>query len=377
MTLLEKRRNLHRKELRSGDYLVVMLTMMLVIFGVVMVFSASYYTALKDYGDPYYFFKKEIMFVLVGTVLMLFVAIVDYHVYRKFSYIIIAASFILLFLVFTPLGVTRNYATRWIGIGPVTLMPGEVAKLGIILFIAWYLSENPERIRSFKYGILPMMALAGGVFGLIYLQPNLSTAITIFIIAIGMMFVAGAKISHLFVIGFAGIVAGVFAIFVDPDGGYRLARMTHFTDPFQDHLASGYQVVQSLYALGSGGFRGVGFGRSIQKNLYLPDAHNDFILSIIGEELGFLGILLLLTAYMLLIWRGINVSINAKDMYGSLLASGVTIMMGVQLILHVATVTSSMPPTGITLPFVSYGGNAIWMFMIAMGLLINISRYKP
>ena len=377
MTSLRKRNSLHRKELRSGDYLVVMLTMMLIIFGVVMVFSSSYYTALKDYGDPYFFFKKELAFVAIGVVLMLIVALLDYHIYRRFSYIIIGASFVMLFLVFTPLGVTRNYATRWIGIGPVTVMPGELAKLGVILFIAWYLSENPERVKSFKYGILPMMALAGGVFGLIYLQPNLSTAITIFIIAVGMMFVAGAKISHLFVIGSLGVLAGVFAIFVDPDGGYRLARMTHFMDPFQDHLASGYQVVQSLYALGSGGLLGVGFGKSIQKNLYLPDAHNDFILSIIGEELGFIGILALLTAYMLLLWRGINVAINAKDMYGSLLASGVTIMMGVQLVLHVATVTSSMPPTGITLPFVSYGGNAIWMFMIAMGLLINISRYKP
>jgi cell division protein FtsW len=280
-------------------------------------------------------------------------------------------------MVFTPLGVTRNNATRWIGIGDLTLMPGEIAKLAVIVFVAWYLSSDSTRPRSFKTGILPMVGLGGVCFGLIYLQPNLSTAITIFMIIVGMLFVAGAKIWHLFLVGLMGISAAAFAVFIDPDGGYRLSRITSFLDPFADPLGSGYQVVQSLYALGSGGLFGVGLGKSIQKNLYLPEAHNDFILSIIGEELGFVGILVLFLCYLLLLWRGIHIAINAKDMYGTLMASGVTMMMGIQLVLNVATVTSVMPPTGITLPFISYGGNAIWMFMIAMGLLINISRYKP
>lgn len=365
------------KQMKSGDFLIVIITMALVIFGIIMVFSASYYTALSDYNDPYFFLKREIVFAGIGTFLMLAVASIDYHFYQKFSWGIIGLSVILLMMVFTPLGVTRNNATRWIGIGDLTLMPGEIAKLAVIVFVAWYLSSDSTRPRSFKTGILPMVGLGGVCFGLIYLQPNLSTAITIFMIIVGMLFVAGAKIWHLFLVGLMGISAAAFAVFLDPDGGYRLSRITSFLDPFADPLDSGYQVVQSLYALGSGGLFGVGLGKSIQKNLYLPEAHNDFILSIIGEELGFVGILVLFLSYLLLLWRGIHIAINAKDMYGTLMASGVTMMMGIQLVLNVATVTSVMPPTGITLPFISYGGNAIWMFMIAMGLLINISRYKP
>lgn len=363
-------------KMKSGDFLIVLITMALVIFGVTMVFSASYYSAISDFGDPYHFLKREIVFAGIGTVLMLITALVDYHLYQKIYLGILGISIVLLMLVFTPLGVTRNNATRWLGIGDLTLMPGEIAKLAVIVVVAVYLSNDPSRIRSLKHGVLPLFGVAGLFFGLIYMQPNLSTALTIFMIIVGMLFVAGAKIWHLGIVLGSGALMGVFAIFIDPDGGYRLARVTSFLDPFADHLGSGYQVVQSLYALGSGGLFGVGIGKSIQKNLYLPEAHNDFILSIIGEELGFISIILLFIGYIFLLWRGILIAINAKDLCGTLMASGVTLMMGIQIILNVATVTSSMPPTGITLPFISYGGNAIWMFMISMGLLINISRFK-
>lgn len=364
------------KTRRSGDFMLVLVTMILVIFGVIMVFSASYYSALSEYGDPYYFLKREIVFAAIGVVIMLAVASMDYHWYKNLSWIFLGSSVILLMLVFTPLGVTRNSATRWIGIGDLTLMPGELAKICVILFVAFYLSSDQTRARSFKSGVLPLMGIGALYFGLIYMQPNLSTAITIFMIIVTMLFVAGAKIWHLFAVGGAGILAGVFAIFVDPDGGYRLARVTSFLDPFADPLGGGYQVVQSLYALGSGGLFGVGLGKSIQKNLYLPEAHNDFILAIIGEELGFIGIMVLLSCYIFLIWRTVHIAMNARDLYGTLIASGVAMMLGIQVLLNVATVTSSMPPTGITLPFISYGGNAIWMFMAAMGLLISVSRHS-
>ncbi|MDX9888044.1 MAG: putative lipid II flippase FtsW [Anaerovoracaceae bacterium] len=368
--------NLGIKRMKSGDFLIVLITMAFVIFGVTMVFSASYYTAISDYGDPYYFLKREIIFAGIGTVLMLVTATIDYHIYQKIYWGILAASLVLLMLVFTPLGVTRNNATRWIGVGDLTLMPGEIAKLAVIIFVAIYLSSDPSHIRSLKYGVLPLFGVGGIFFGLIYMQPNLSTAITIFLIIVAMLFVAGAKLWHLGIVLGTGALLGFFAVFVDPDGGYRLSRVTSFLDPFADPLNTGYQVVQSLYALGSGGLFGVGIGKSIQKNLYLPEAHNDFILSIIGEELGFISIIILFLGYIFLLWRGIHIAINAKDLCGTLIASGVTLMLGIQIVLNVATVTSSMPPTGITLPFISYGGNAIWMFMIAMGLLINISRYK-
>jgi len=361
---------------RPGDFTLVIMTMVLVIFGVIMVFSASYYSALSDYGDPYYFLKREIVYAGVGVVIMLVVASIDYHWYKKFSWIFLGTSVMLLMLVFTPLGVTRNNATRWIGIGNLTLMPGELAKLCAILFVAFYLSSDPSRIRSFKSGVMPLVGIGAVYFGLIYMQPNLSTAITVFMIIVGMLFVAGAKIWHLVSVGGAGVLAGLFAIFVDPDGAYRLARVTSFLDPFADPLGTGYQVVQSLYALGSGGLFGVGLGKSIQKNLYLPEAHNDFILAIIGEELGYIGILALLCCYIFLIWRGAHIAMQSGDLYGTLIAPGVTLMLGIQVLLNVATVTSSMPPTGITLPFISYGGNALWLFMGSIGFLISVSRYS-
>jgi len=189
------------------------------------------------------------------------------------------------------------------------------------------------------------------------------------------MFMAGMKWRYLFGLGTIGAAAMAILIFSDEDG-YRLKRVTSFLDPFADPLDTGFQVVQSLLALGSGGFFGVGLGKSIQKNLYLPEPQNDFILAIIGEELGYFGILLLMLAYIVLIWRGFHIAINAKDMFGSLLASGITIMIALQVLMNVAVVTSSMPPTGVTLPFVSYGGNALWLFMGSVGILLNISRHS-
>lgn len=252
-------------------------------------------------------------------------------------------------------------------------MPGEIAKICAILFVAWFLSSDPRRIRSFSKGIVPLLVLAGAYFGLIVLQPNLSTAITVFLIIFGIMFVAG--LNYLYVVGFigAGILAALGMIFMDPDG-YRLKRVTSFLDPFQDPLGAGWQVIQSLLAIGSGGLGGVGLGKSIQKTLYLPEPQNDFIFSIIGEEFGFVGCAILIAAYLVLIWRSATIALRAKDMFGMLVGSGITIMLAVQVILNIAVVTSSMPPTGITLPLVSYGGNALLLFMGSFGILLNISR---
>ncbi len=360
---------------KSGDFILTIIVLALVVFGVIMVFSSSYYNALNDSGDPYDYLKKDIVWAMLGLAAMLFCTYLDYRVYAKFAPAILAISLLLLGLLFTPLGVTRNYATRWIGVGDFTIMPGEVAKISVIIFVAWYLSRDPKRIRSFTKGVLPMLALCGLYFGLIILQPNLSTAITVCGIIIGIMFVAGLNILYL-----AGIVglgtAGIAVLILTDEGGYRLKRLTSFLDPFQDPLGDGYQVIQSLLALGSGGLFGVGLGRSIQKTLYLPEPQNDFIFAIIGEELGFIGCLILIACYIVLIWRGIHISLNAPDMFGTLLASGITIMLALQVILNIAVVTSSLPPTGITLPFISYGGNALILFMGSMGILLNISRHS-
>ena len=263
----------------------------------------------------------------------------------------------------------------WIGVGGATIRPGELAKPAGILFVAAWLSHPRHSIRSFVRGVLPPLLVAGVAGVLIAMQPSTTTAATLIIIVFGMMFIAG--MSWAYVGGAFGLAIAAFAaLIVTDDSGYRRKRILSFTDPFADPQGTGYQVVQSLLALGSGGLTGVGLGKSMQKTLYLPEPQNDFILAIIGEELGFIGLLILLIVYLLLIWRCIHIALNAPDMFGTLLASGITIMLGVQVVLNVMIVTSLMPPTGISLPFVSWGGNSLLVFMGSMGVMLNISRHS-
>ena len=360
---------------RSVDFLFLLITLCLTAFGLVMVFSASYYSSISMNDTPFYYLIRDGIWIAIGMMAMFAGICVDYRVYKKIALpvilIVVLALVAVLFV-----GVTRNGATRWLGVGPLTFMPGEWAKLGIILFIAWFMGERPGRARSFLLGILPVVAITGLCAFLIIQQPNLSTAITICGIAVAMLLVAGMNWIY---VGFAGLagVAGLVGIMTFMKDSFWYDRMTNFIDPFQDLYGEGYQVAQSLLALGSGGLTGVGLGKSVQKSLYLPEPQNDFILAIIGEELGFLGILALIVLYCLFIWRGIHIAINAPDQFGMLLASGVVIMIAIQVILNIAVVTASMPATGINLPFISYGGNGILIFLFSAGVLMNISRQKP
>lgn len=365
-----------RQNLRQGDFLIILLVTALVIFGVVMVFSASYYYSINDSGTPYGYLKKQGAFAIVGFFLMAITTKLDYHIYKRLSIIILIVSFVLLLLLFTPLGHTVNNATRWILLWKLTIMPGEIAKIAVIVFTAAYLSSNPKLILSFKRGVLPLLVIMCVFGALIVKQPNLSTAITVCGIIVGIMFLAGLQWKYLIGAGIVG-AGGVTAIILAGDaigGGHWKARITSFMDPFADALNSGFQVVQSLLALGTGGLFGLGLGKSIQKNLYLPEPQNDFIMAIIGEELGFIGVLVLMIVYAVLVWRCFHISLNAPDRFGMLLSGGITIMIGLQVLINVAVVTSSMPATGITLPFVSYGGNALWLFMGSAGILLNISK---
>jgi len=363
------------KNLRQSDFLIIILTTILVIFGVVMVFSASYYKSINDLGSPYSYLLRQGFFAVTGFVIMGVCSVIDYHFYRKICNLILAGSILLLILVLTPLGISEGGATRALYFG-VTIMPGEIAKLAVIIFVASFLSKDPKLIFSLKYGIAPVVAVMAVVAGLIIMQPNLSTAITICGIICGIMFLAGLKWRYVFlVLGTGGEGVAFMTLFGDQIGlAHVKKRITSFMDPFADAAGDGFQVVQSLLALGSGGLFGVGLGKSMQKNLYLPEPQNDFILAIIGEELGLIGLLILLVVYGALVWRGFHVALNAPDYFGMLLAGGITIMIGLQVVLNVAVVTSSMPPTGIALPFISYGGNALWICMAAMGILLNISR---
>lgn len=363
-----------KRKMKSGDYFLVLITLGLVIFGIIMVFSASYYTSINKSGNPYSYLIKDTVWAMLGLGAMLVTASVDYRFYGRIAKPIMIISIILLVLLFTPLGIERNYATRWIGVGGITIMPGELAKPAAIVFTSWFLSRNSKLIKSFTKGVLPLFILCGVYGGLIILQPNLSTAITVCIIIIGIMFAAG--LNYIYLGGLVGVGAlGICTLIITNPDSHWMKRLTSFMDPFADPLNTGYQVVQSLLALGSGGLFGLGLGKSIQKNLYLPEPQNDFIFAIIGEELGFIGCLILIIAYILLVWRGIHIAINAADLFGTLLASGISIMIGIQVVLNIAVVTSSMPPTGVTLPFVSYGGNALMIFMASVGILLNISRH--
>ena len=361
------------KKARTGDLSLVLLTVILVMFGTVMIFSASYYKSISDVGDPYVYLKRQGMWAITGFIGMWVLSKIDYHIWGRLFKVIPIVCIGLLGLLFTPLGIEAGGAIRWIRFGPITIMPGEIAKLGLIIFVAGYFDKYPRRAFDFWKGVVPVVLLTGIYAGMIMLQPNMSTAFTIVFIAGGMLLVSGAKWSHLGILAGGAGVAGVAFIFTDPDG-YRFARFTSFLDPFADTLGSGWQVVQSLLAMGTGGLTGLGLGNSIQKNLYLPEPQNDFILAIIGEELGFFGILGLIIVYMILIWRGCHVAMNAADYMGMMMASGITIMIGIQVVINIAVVTSSFPPTGVILPLVSYGGNALLIFMGAMGILVNISK---
>ena len=349
------------------------LVLALSLFGVVMVFSASYYTSLSKYGYAYEYLKQDAMWVGLGWIAFIIFANLDYHFLKLAAWPALGAGIVLLALLFTPLGVTINNATRWLDFGFFTVMPGEVIKFSLIIWIATFLGNDPEKIRRPKDGMIPIVAILGLVTVLIVKQPNMSTAGIIVILVVGMMFVAGLRLYWLAGLGGVG-VAGFIGVLLSPKGAYMLQRVHTFIDPFEDELGSGYQVVQSLLALGSGGVTGVGLGRSIQKALYLPEPMNDFITAIIGEELGLIGLILMIMVFILLIWRCCRIALRARDYYGMLLASGVTILLGTQVILNIAVVSASFFPTGVVLPFITLGGNATLIFLSLMGILFNISK---
>ena len=362
------------EQIRGVDFILLSVTIGLAMYGLIMVFSASYYFSISENGTPFYYLIRDGIWVVLGLVLMCVGMLIDYRTWNNKMLILgfLGFCFLLLVLVLTPVGSSANDATRWIRLGPITIMPGEIAKMGMIFFIAWFCSENTRKIRSFSRGMLPILVVMGVFAALIIKQPNLSTAITLVGIVLVMMLVAGMKWGYIFFltgVGAVGIMALIFGV-----GGYWQERFMTFTHPFDYEATSGYQIVQGLQALGSGGLFGVGLGKSVTKSLYLPYPHNDFILAIIGEETGFLGVLLLLILYTLFIWRGAVIALKCKDEFGLLLASGTILMVAIQVVLNLLVVTSSMPATGVNLPFVSYGGNALMIFMFMSGVMLNISR---
>ncbi len=359
---------------KSYDFTLLICVLLLVVIGIIMVFSSSFYYSYNNYNkDSFHFLKKNLIWAMIGGVAMVFTMNFKYLNYKKMAFYALIVSLFLLILVLTPLGVELNGAKRWIGLSGITIMPGEIAKLCVIIFVSNSLSKRINNIKNFSKGILPYLLIIILYSGLIILQPNLSTAVTISLIIMAMLFVAGMRWLHLFFLGGAGVGMIGLMILLEP---YRINRITGFLDPFADAKGSGYQVIQSLLALGSGGLFGVGLGRSIQNKLYIPEPQNDFIFATIGEELGFIGCITVILLFLFLIWRGIRIAINAPDLFGCLLATGITSMIAIQVMINIAVATSSMPVTGIPLPFISFGGNSLAIFMTGIGILLNISKYS-
>lgn len=362
------------KRIGPMDFPLMITTLLLVLIGVVAVFSASFYSSISESGSPYGFAIKQVAFAIIGLICMILSTKMNYHVWRSFSIPILGISFFLLFIVIAGAGSTVNGATRWIRIFGFTLMPGEISKFSMIIATAAYVSAKPSRVNTVK-GLSPIIICLGLACYLIMKQPSLSVAATLAVIVMFMLIVAGLNKSFLIGGGTLFAAALIFAIIGDRDG-YRFARVTGFLHPFKDASGDSFQVVQSLMALGSGGIFGVGIGKSIQKTMYLPEPHNDFIMAIIGEEVGFVGLLVVIILYVILIWRGVIIAINAPDLFGTLLATGIVSMVSTQVVFNIGVVTSSLPATGVAMPYISYGGNALIIFMTCSGILLNISKKR-
>ncbi len=348
----------------------------LLAFGLIMILSASSpvaYASSKSNHNSFFYFNKQLMWAVIGAVLMFVAANYDYHKLKKFSKIALFGSLGLLILVLIPgIGVVVNEARRWIQIGPINFQPSEVAKFGVVLFMAANLSENYKILNKFG-GLLFYLVILGIFAGVIMLEPHFSCTMLILSSAAIMLFVAGARWKH--IIGLS-IPAGVGVVVMIAAAPYRLARVTTFLDPFKDIAGEGWQIVQSLYAIGSGGIFGAGIGQSRQKYLNIPEPQNDFIFSIICEELGLFGAILVIALFVFLIYRGIKIALEAPDLFGTLLAVGIIGLIAMQALVNIAVVTSSIPVTGMPLPFFSYGGTALAITMAEMGVVLNISKHK-
>ena len=354
------------------DFPLFIVILILLAIGINMVFSASMFEDRQFYNDSYYHLKRQLIWAGLGIGAMIFTSNFDYRKLKNRKLInfgMVVTIALLVIVLFMP---DKNGASRWIGIGSLGVQPSELAKIMIIFYLSDNLSRKGEKIKSFWQGVLPAL-IVGGIFAvLIIIEPNMSTAVIVMAVSFLMLFVGGAKISHLLGIAVSGVSLAVLAIAIEP---YRMARFTGFINPWADPLDTGYQAIQSLYALGAGGPFGMGFGMSRQKQYYIPEAQTDFIFSIIGEELGFLGVAIVIILFAFLVWRGLKIALNCKDKFGSLLAAGITALIAVQSSINFLVVSSFMPITGVTLPLISYGGSSLLFTMASLGLLLNISRY--
>ena len=362
------------------DYILFITVLILLSLGVIMVLSASAPSALSKTSKSYTYFVRQFIFAIIGIGIMLFISKIDYRFYKKYYWLVYAVSVLVLLLVLIPgLGREVNGATRWIGIpGLGQFQPSEITKIGLIIFYAGYLSDHKSELKDFWRGFVKPLAFLLPPIAILYLvQNHFSVCLVIAAITAVMMLMAGCRLLHFIAAGLVG-VAGIVIMLIkgqtSESSSFRWDRIVTFFDPWSDATGTGYQMVQSLYAIGSGGLFGVGLGNSTQKYLYIPEPQNDFIFAIVAEELGFVGCVAIIALFGIFVWRGIVIAMKAPDMFGSLLAVGVTTLVAVQAIINIAVVTASIPTTGMALPFFSYGGTALVILLASVGILLNVSR---
>ena len=366
-----------RVKMHRMDYGILLTVTLLCAFGLVMVFSASYYYAQNYAGadyDGYFYLKKQAVYMLIGYPIMLLLSFFDYRRLEKYKVIGFLVSVVLLVAVLI-FGEELNGGKRWLKIAGQSIQPSEIAKFGMMLYMCAFMSKKHAVMRDFKRGMLPMLLVIGVICGLIMLQPNMSMAVIVGMMGYALLFAGGADIKQMLLLGVVLVALFVLFAVIEP---YRFARLTSFRDPWNDGdggLGSGYQLIQSLYALGSGGLFGLGLNNSRQKLLYMTYGESDFIFAILGEELGFVGAVAVMCAYGFIIFRGLRTALRCRDRFGSLLATGITVVFALQVFVNIGVVTGSMPTTGQALPFISAGDSRLVVFLAAMGVLLNISRY--
>ena len=362
------------------DYILFITVLILLSLGVIMVLSASAPSALSKTSKSYTYFVRQFIFAIIGIGIMLFISKIDYRFYKKYYWLVYAVSVLVLLLVLIPgLGREVNGATRLIVIsGFCQFKLSELTQIGLIIFYAGYLSDHKSELKDFWRGFVKPLAFLLPPIAILYLvQNHLSVCLVIAAITAVMMLMAGCRLLHFIAAGLVG-VAGIVIMLIkgqtSESSSFRWDRIVTFFDPWSDATGTGYQMVQSLYAIGSGGLFGVGLGNSTQKYLYIPEPQNDFIFAIVAEELGFVGCVAIIALFGIFVWRGIVIAMKAPDMFGSLLAVGVTTLVAVQTIINIAVVTASIPTTGMALPFFSYGGTALVILLASVGILLNVSR---
>ena len=362
-----------KKKRGAMDLPLLTLVMVLLTLGLVMLFSASYATAYYNEGSSFAFISRQLLWALMGTVAMLVISNIDYRIFHRLAFPILIITLILLVIVlFMP---PIKGCRRWIFIGSIAnVQPSEIAKFAVTIMFAQLATMFGDKMKTFRWGVLPFMGILGVIGVLMMLEPHLSGTIIIMCIGLSIMLVGGTKLKWFMFGGIMIAAALAVAIMIPGVIEYAMSRIKFWLHPESDPLGKGFQILQSLYAIGSGGLMGLGLGNSRQKYMYLPESENDFVFAIVCEELGFVGASIIIILFALLIWRGFVIAMKAKDKFGCLIAVGLTVQVGLQALLNIAVVTNTIPNTGISLPFFSYGGSSLMMLLAQMGVLLSISR---